>query len=723
MPDGHSNIAVSDASARVLRTCALSDDVGRLRYVSGKRQQAVERLGLHRVRDVLLHLPHRYLDFSNVTSIGFATVGEDATVVGTVDKILLKTPRPRMNIVELYVLDDTGVLCATFFRQPWIAEQVHQGDVVALSGTVTFSYGFKQMKAPFYEVVSGGVDGTSYARVLPVHPVGEGVTASWMRRIVAAALADAGDVCDPVPAALVAKHGLMSLARALREVHFPSSLKSAEQARRRLAYDELLTLQLALLTRQDVERAGVRPYVHVTAGPHVQAMYAALPFALTEEQQDAVRDILTDMGSARVMNRLLLGDVGTGKTAVALVAVAAVADTGTQTAFMAPTSVLARQYASNLGHILDAAGVSWALVTGSTSAGERAKTARRIAAGEVCCVFGTTALLSDDMAFAHLSLVVVDEQHRFGVNQRRALRQKGAAADSLTMSATPIPRTLALSIYGDLSCSRIRHRPVPGAGITTKVVPPESLDLAYGAIRDAVAAGHQAYVICPLVDEQDDGSELDDVPDRAQSGAKRLHAATTTVQELGRGALRGMSVDVLTGRMTSEHKDAVMERFGDGTIDVLVSTTVVEVGVDVPNATVMLVFDADRFGLATLHQLRGRVGRGKDAGMVYLECAAKPGTPARRRLSALEATSDGFELADLDLELRHEGEVLGYRQHGGVSLRVCDLKADADLVEAAHQEARKIADEDPTLGHPLHAPLAAECVERYGAYFEEVERA
>jgi len=722
VPGGQAKIAVSEASARVSRTCALSDDVGRLRYVSGKRQQAIERLGLHRVRDVLMHLPHRYLDFSNVTSIGYATVGEDATVVGTVDKIVSKSPRPRMNIVEVYVLDNTGVLCATFFRQPWIAEQLHQGDVVALSGTVTFAFGFKQMKAPFHEVVSSGTNQTSYARVLPVHPVGEGITASWMRRIVSAALADAGDVCDPVPAHLVARHELMSFARALREIHFPSSLASAEKARRRLAYDELLTLQLALLTRQEMSREGIQPYVHMTDGSHVHAMYDALPFALTSEQQEAVEDILADMGSNRIMNRLLLGDVGTGKTAVALVAVAAVADTGTQAAFMAPTSVLARQYAANLGDILSAANITWALVTGSTPPAERAQVSQRVSSGEICCVFGTTALLSDDMAFAHLSLVVVDEQHRFGVNQRRALRQKGAAADSLTMSATPIPRTLALSLYGDLACSRIRHRPVAGAGITTKVVPPESIDLAYGAIRDAVAAGHQAYVICPLVDEQDDGSELDDVPDRAQSGAKRLHAATTTMTDLSRSALRDMSLDLLNGRMTGTQKDAVMEGFASGQTDVLVSTTVVEVGVDVPNATVMLVFDADRFGLATLHQLRGRVGRGKDAGMVYLECAAKPGTPARKRLSALEATSDGFELAELDLKLRHEGEVLGYRQHGGVSLRVCDLNVDADLVEATHEEARQIADKDPKLKSPLHACLASECVERYGAYFEEVQR-
>lgn len=718
------SVAVSEASARVLRTCSLSDDVGVLRYVSGKRQQAVERLGLHRVRDVLLHLPHRYLDFTNVTKIGFASIGDEATVVGVVDRIRIKRPRPRMQIVEVNVMDDTGVIVATFFRQPWIAEQLHEGDTVALSGKVTFAYGFRQMKAPFYEVVSQdqGMASASYARILPVHSVGEGISASWMRRIISSAVADYADVCDFVPSDFIARLGLMTSGRALREVHFPTSMAVAEQARRRLAYDELLTLQLALLTRQRIELAGIEPYRHTIDGPHKQALLEALPFTLTDEQQVAVEEILSDMAAPQVMNRLLLGDVGTGKTAVALVAVAAVADTGTQAAIMAPTSVLARQYAEKLGGLLDASEIRWALVTGATSTSERARIAEDVASGALSCVFGTTALLSDDMVFANLSLVVIDEQHRFGVNQRLALRQKGAAADLLTMTATPIPRTLALSIYGDLACSRIRTRPRAGAGITTKVVPPENIDLAYGALRDAVAAGRQGYVICPLVDERDEGSDLDDVPERSRSGAKTLHAASTTLEELQRGPLRGMRLALLTGRMSADEKDAVMDSFRSGIVDVVVATTVVEVGVDVPNATAMLVYDADRFGLATLHQLRGRVGRGDESGTVYLVCAAKKGTPARERLSALEATSDGFELAELDLKLRREGEVLGYRQHGGVSLTICDLDSDADLVEAAHDDAREIASEDPTLSAARYAPLAFECRDRFGAYFDEMER-
>lgn len=715
--------SIPAAAERVQRTCALSDSVSRLRYVSGAREEALRRLGLARVRDLMLHVPHRYLDFTRVTKIARADVGTDATIVATVDRVELKRPRPRMQIVELSVMDETGVLVATFFRQPWIAEQVHVGDRVALSGKVEFSYGFKRMKAPFHEVLGPAAGAGGYARVLPVHPVGEGVTASWMRRIVAAALADVGDVCDWLPAGLVARRGLMTLARALREVHFPTSVAAAGRARRRLAYDELLCLQLALLCRQSVELAGVEPVSHVTSGPHMDALLAALPFSLTDEQRAAADQILADMAAPRVMNRLLLGDVGTGKTAVAAVALAAVADTGTQAAVMAPTSVLARQYAEKLGPVLDEARVSWALVTGSTPADERAIAEMAAARGELTVLFGTTALLSEGVEFAALSLAVIDEQHRFGVDQRAALRRKGAGADLLAMTATPIPRTLALSLYGDVELSEIRRRPRPGAGVETRLVTPDSLDLAWGAIREAAAAGHQAYVICPLVDDADDGAELDDVPEGLTSAAPRLRSATSTLADLRSHILPELSCDLLTGRMAAGEKDRAMERFRSGETQVLVSTTVVEVGVDVPNATVMVVLDADRFGLATLHQLRGRVGRGDVAGTVFLSSAAKRGSTARRRLSALERTSDGFELAELDLRLRHEGEVLGYRQHGGVTLRISDLEADRDLVEAAHADARAIADDDPRLRAPAHRAMALEVRDRFGAYFEELDRA
>ena len=719
---------IGEAAGRLARTEAWDGDVSRLRFASGKRAEALRRLGMDSVRGVLMHVPHRYLDFTCVTPIGLSTVGADATVVGTVDQVKLKRPRPRMQLVEVSLVDDTGVLMCAFFKQPWLAEQLHAGDVMAVSGKVTFAYGFRQMRPQFHEVVgraddaAGGATGAAtaagrYARLLPVHPVGEGLSPAWMRRIASAALADCGDACDFQPAGLVSSHDLMTLARALREAHFPSSPAAAERARRRLAYDELLCLQVALLSRQAIALKDVEAHAHVIDGPHVRALLEALPFSLTGEQRRAADEILADMAAPRPMNRLLLGDVGTGKTAVAAVALAAVADTGTQAAVMAPTSVLARQYAEKLGPVFDRAGVSWALITGSTPAAERARITASVAGGSTSVVFGTSAVLSDDVRFSDLSLVVVDEQHRFGVGQRAALRAKGRMADQLTMTATPIPRTLALSVYGDLACSRITERPHAGAGVTTKLLTPENADVAHTAIAEAVAAGHQAYVVCPLVDDADDGSELDDVPE-AERATERLHSAQAAFERLRDRVFRDLSVGLVTGRMSAAEKDDAMARFRSGETQVLVCTTVIEVGVDVPNATVMMVWDADRFGLAALHQLRGRVGRGEWAGTVFLVSAARGTSPAKRRLKALERTSDGLELAEMDLRLRHEGEVLGYRQSGGVTLRLVDLVTDEDLVEAAHADAQGLVSRDPGLADVRNRPLAREVRRRFKAYFE-----
>ena len=710
-------------------------------------------MGIRTVRDLLLRTPHRYLDFSRVVSIGMADVGAEATVVATVDKVVLKRPKPRLQICEVALVDATGVLMCAFFKQPWLAEQLRRGDVLAVSGKVSFAYGFKQMNPAFHEVVSrtqerdagaSGVPGAAsapglaaprpaagtpaaaaqqpaapaaYARILPVHSAGEGLSVAWARRIASVALASAGDACDFMPASFVAKHHLMTEARAVREAHFPSNLKAAERARRRLAYDELMCLQAAMLSRRAIALEGARAHTHVLDGAHKQALLASLPFTLSEEQQVATAEILADMAAPHPMNRLLLGDVGTGKTAVAAVCLAAVADSGSQAAVMAPTSVLARQYAEKLGPLFDAAGVSWALVTGATPASERASVAVRLAAGELAVLFGTTAVLGHDLRFANLSLVIVDEQHRFGVGQRTALRTKGTVPDQLTMTATPIPRTLALSVYGDLACSRITKRPRAGAGITTKLITPENADIAHTAIAEAVAAGHQAYVVCPLVEDTDTEAELDEVPEGARTQAKP-HSAASTYERLRTRVFPALNVGLVTGRMSAAEKDEAMERFRSGETQVLVSTTVIEVGIDVPNATVMMIWDADRFGLAALHQLRGRVGRGDVAGSVYLVSAARGTSPAKKRLSVLERTSDGLELAEMDLRLRHEGEVLGYRQSGGVTLRLVDLAADADLVEAAHEDARALVGDDPALAKAYNRPLAREVRRRFGAYFE-----
>lgn len=487
-----------------------------------------------------------------------APIGTVCTIIATVDRIVQKKPRPRMQVTEVSLVDETGVLQVAFFRQPWIAQQLKQGDRLAVMGKVEFAYGFKQMASPHFEKLD---DGRAAGTILPVHYVSDGVSQAWMRRIVSGALEVVGNPFDPIPARLRVKRRLMSDARALRSIHFPSSMAERDIARARLAYEECLYLQLALRLRNDGSLVDVVPYAHA-AGEHLAALKQALPFSLSDEQEAAFQDILRDMcDGGRVMNRLLLGDVGTGKTAVAACALAVAADSGTQACVMAPTGVLARQYADKTGPLLLQAGMTWALLTGATPAAERERIHAQLESGELDVLFGTHAVLSDNVAFKHLSLVVIDEQHRFGVGQRNALRAKGPGADLLVMTATPIPRTLALSVYGDLDTSIIRHRPVPGAGVTTRVLTESSRDLAYGAIREAHEKGQQAYVICPLVEPSDSADELEDVPGIVRDDEGRvtvpvpLHDTATELDRL-RLALPGLTIERLHGRMPAGRRIA-----------------------------------------------------------------------------------------------------------------------------------------------------------------------
>ncbi len=714
--------SVPPASDRLLRTLSLGEDVSRLKYVSGAREEALHRMGIETVEDLLLHIPRRYLDFTHAYTIEAAPLGEVATIVGTVDRVSLKHPKPRLSVVEVSLVDDTGVLQLAFFKQPWLAKQLSRGDRMAVQGKVEFSYGFKQMASPHFERLD---DHASAGAMIPVHPVSEGVSVAWMRRIVSGALERVGAFADHLPAPLRARRGLMSASRALRSIHFPLSGAEREQARRRLAYDELLHLQLALRLRNDANLLDVTPHAHAV-GAHVEAFRRVLPFSLTDEQDAAVSDILRDMqDGSRVMNRLLLGDVGTGKTAVACFGLAAVADSATQGCVMAPTGVLAQQYAHKSGPLLERAGITWALLTGATSASEREDMLHRLASGELQVLFGTHAVLSDDVVFRELSLVIIDEQHRFGVNQRNALRAKGPGADLLVMTATPIPRTLALSVYGDLDVSIIRKRPVAGAGVATHVLTEANRDVAYGAVREALAAGRSAYVICPMVEPTDHAEDLEDVPGIGGEDDQqhpRLHNVVEETERL-KTVFRDARIDMLHGRMPAQEKDRAIARFRVGETDVLVSTTVVEVGVDVPDATVMIIEDGERFGLATLHQLRGRVGRGGHAGLCYVMTHAGAGgrrSPAQDRLEALERTDDGFSLAEMDLRLRHEGEILGLRQHGGVSLRFVDLDADVELIEDAHEDAQELLRYASTLQSVATLPMRQEVVKRYGDVFKEV---
>jgi ATP-dependent DNA helicase RecG len=503
-----------------------------------------------------------------------------------------------------------------------------------------------------------------------------------------------------MPAAVRARRDLAPLAWTMRAVHEPESIADAETARRRLAYEEFFCVQTGLALRRHAvvdEHPGVE---HALDGPALAAIRAAFPFEFTPDQTRAAEEVLADMAAPRPMNRLLLGDVGTGKTAVAALALAAAADTGGQAAMMAPTEVLARQYASKVGPLLDQAGIRWELLTGSTPASRRREIATGISDGSVQVAFGTHALVQEGVTFRDLTLAIVDEQHRFGVNQRLALRGKGPVADMLVMTATPIPRSLALTLYGDLDTSTLRDRPGGRAledHITTEAVHYKQRAVAYQAVREAVSRGERAFVVCALVEE---------------SEAAEARAAKREAERLQREIFPELRIGLLTGRMKSAEKVDAMERFRAGGIDVLVATTVIEVGVDVPEATVMVVEDAERFGLAQLHQLRGRVGRGEAPGRVLLIHNAHT-DEARRRIEAIVTSADGFALAEEDLRLRGEGQVLGERQSGMHELRIASLVRDIELLETARQDAMELVAADPHLDDPGNAPLRRELSRRF----------
>lgn len=659
--------------------------------MDARRADALARLGIKSVGDLITHYPSRYLDLTTVPSIHRAPLGRDATVVGTVRDVRVKRPRPRLTIVEVAVGDESGVIVAVWFNQPYVAQRVKVGDRVAIAGTVEMDYGLKQMKSPFLERLGDQGGPEDLGRILPVHPATEGLSTAWMRRLIEEALAHAGRVRDPLPAALRVLRGLAPLRTALTDIHFPCDGTSAERARHRLAYEELFYQQLAVLSRRVRLVREHHGHEHVTDGPSVTALPALFPFDLTDDQHGAVSDLLSDLAAPRPMNRMLLGDVGTGKTAVAAFALAACADSGTQAAMMAPTEVLAEQYASKVGPVLDQLGISWRLLKGSTAAAERRDILASVASGTCTVLFGTHALIQSGVDFRQLTLAIVDEQHRFGVRQRLALRGKGEAVDLLVMTATPIPRSLALTMYGDLDTSYLRMRPGErGPGhVTTELVHRSGRARAYERIRSGVRSGRQAYVVCALVEESD---------------SAEARAATREAERLKEQVFPDLRVDLLTGRMKSKEKSAVMERFRAAEIDVLVSTTVIEVGVDVPNATIMIVEDGERFGLAQLHQLRGRIGRGEHPGE-FLVFADPKSEEGRRRMAAIASISDGFALAEEDLRVRGEGEVLGEKQSGLPRLKLASLVSDLQLLISVREDAAALLADDPELGAPEHALL------------------
>jgi ATP-dependent DNA helicase RecG len=602
-----------------------------------------------------------------------------------------------VKLVEATVSDGTGALRVTWFNQPWIADRLRPGRAVVMSGRVEQYLGRLTMNSPEWEPVERQQLHTN--RIVPVYPLTSGVTAKWLRRVISSVVGRmAPRLPDPLPEAVRSSAGLMGLGAALQQVHFPDSWEQLEAAQQRLAFDEMLFLQLGV-QRQKREWASLSTLPLPSDDAWTGRFTAALPFPLTEAQTKALQDVRTDLARPRPMNRLLQGDVGSGKTVIAAAAIGIAAANGAQAAVMAPTSILAEQhYQTLLGLLPQAASIPAdriRLLLGSTPAAEKDEIRRLLASGELSVVIGTHALLEDPVAFSRLGLAVIDEQHRFGVEQRGRLRAKGGNPHLLVMTATPIPRSLALTLYGDLDLSVMDEMPPGRLPIETRVLQPVERSRAYSFIRGQVDAGRQAFVIYPLVEGSDKVEAKAAVEEH-----ERLQAEVFPQYRLG----------LLHGRMRPDEKDEGMGRFRSGEVQILVSTSVVEVGVDVPNATVILIEGANRFGLAQLHQFRGRIGRGPYPSFCLLIPDAED-EAENARLKAMEATSDGFELAELDLSQRGPGEFLGSQQSGFADLRMARL-TDVRLIEKARRQAEALFEADPDLSKPEHALLAGE-VERF----------
>ncbi|HST67895.1 MAG TPA: ATP-dependent DNA helicase RecG [Mycobacteriales bacterium] len=696
-------------------------------------------LDLHTVGDLLRHYPRRYAERGKLTDLHDLMPGDEVTVLAEVSKVNVRPMRARRGrLLEVVVTDGRGRLTLTFFNQPWREKELSVGRRGLFAGKVTMFNDKRQLNSPDYQLLDDDAKDAveDFAgKLIPVYPATAALPSWKIADCVDLALGMVDFPPDPLPAPLRQDKQLVGLEAALRGIHQPADWGELSRAQKRLKWEEALPLQALLAQRR--RAAAARPGQARPPVPDgvLAAFDGRLPFALTDGQRAVGETLAAELASAHPMHRLLQGEVGSGKTVCALRAMLQVVDAGGQAALLAPTEVLAAQHARSLAGLLgplaragelDAAeqATRVALLTGSLPAPAKRAARASAASGEAGIVVGTHALLSEGVEFADLGLVVVDEQHRFGVEQRDALRAKGDYPHVLVMTATPIPRTVAMTVYGDLEVSSLRELPGGRSPISSTVVPagekPAWLERVWTRIREEVAAGHQAYVVCPRIGGTDSDEDAPDESEVDGDGRRAPLAVLDVAPGLAEGPLHGLRVGILHGRLPAEEKDAVMRGFAAGQVDVLVATTVVEVGVDVPNATVMAVLDADRFGISQLHQLRGRVGRGSAAGICLLVTDSPAGTPARERLDAVASTVDGFRLAELDLEQRREGQVLGEAQSGRSSFKLLSLVRDRDLITEARAEATRIVDSDPELaGHPGLAAAVTALTERERSEFLE----
>jgi len=671
-----------------------------LQGVGPSNAASLARMGLHTLGDMLYNYPRRYDDYSQLKPIKNLFYGEQVTVIGTIQTLHTRPIRGgKASIVEIIISDGTGGLRLSFFNQPWMANRYRTGDAISVSGKIDQYLGRLLMNNPDIESVD--IENLNTNRIVPVYALTERITQKWLRRLMKQVVEYwAPNVVDALPESVRTSARVMPLSEALLQVHFPDTQEKLRDARERLGFDEIFYLQMGVLRqKRDWKSAEAKRFS--VADEWLGARISSLPFTLTNVQQKAIKDIRADFDSGNPMNRLLQGDVGSGKTVVAALAAAMVVQAGSQAAIMSPTSILAEQHYRNFTRLL--AGENGILQEGQIrllvgDTPESGKEAIRagLADRSIKIVIGTHALIEDPVIFQDLQFVVIDEQHRFGVEQRAALRTKGSNPHLLVMTATPIPRSLALTLYGDLDLSIMDEMPAGRIPVNTHVLRPQERERAFTLLRGQIKDGKQAFIIYPLVEE---------------SEKIEAKAAVDDYETLSKEVFPDLKLGLLHGRMRPDEKDETMIKFRDRDYNILVSTTVVEVGVDVPNATVMVIEGADRFGLAQLHQLRGRVGRGADQSYCLLIPTHEDKTE-NQRLQAMSESNDGFLLAEKDLQLRGPGEFLGTRQSGYASgLRMASI-TDVKLIEKARGEAQKLFDQDPELSKSEHA-LLAEALERF----------